>query len=309
MMSDLTNDEVIPLSVRVVIHDKHGRILLQKRDDNPTIMEPGCWGLFGGQVENGESLEVALARELREELNSNVGIVKSEIFRASIGTFGFHNVVFLMEFSDTYEPLTLNEGQTYDWFSLDELVELRLSILVYQNLSYFLHSLSQFDAEVDARLEQALLRHCGLDKKNERVYYASGVPASLDMQSILIFKELATYRDLPMIRICLHLFDHEPIQEMLMVHTRPQTVGPLQQDKTSLSYHIIDGCADVRLHDKLGSCIWEKRLDSNDSFCSRSIRLDAKVFRSIQTFSPYTVFLEVAGGPFKDNDTNWLKIK
>lgn len=299
----------MPLSVKAVIHDQRGRVLLQKRDDNPEIMEPGRWGLFGGQVENGESLDVALARELREELSSSVGFSKGEIFRASRGTFGIVNVVFLMECTEPENSLALKEGQAYGWFALDEIVELPLSILVARHLSHFLRALAPIDTGVEARLEQALLRHCHLLKKNNRVYYASGTPAALNMQSMLLIKELAAYRELPMARICLHSSDDEPIHEMLMLHTRPQIVGPLKQDKSSLSYHMLDGAADFRLHDDQGGRTWESRLDTDNNFCARSLRLDARVFRSMQTISPYAIFLEVAGGPFKDNDTVWLNSK
>jgi cupin fold WbuC family metalloprotein len=141
------------------------------------------------------------------------------------------------------------------------------------------------------------------------VYYASSTPAKLDMQSMLLMKELADYRELPMFRVCLHQSDDEPIHEMLMMHTRPQLVGPLKQHKSSLSYHMLDGAADFRLHDDQGVCTWESRLDSNDNFRPRSLRLNARVFRSMQTVSPYAIFLEVAGGPFKDDDTVWLNPK
>ena len=42
--------------------------LLQLRDNNPTIVYPGCWGLFGGSIEEGESPREAIARELQEEI-------------------------------------------------------------------------------------------------------------------------------------------------------------------------------------------------------------------------------------------------
>jgi 8-oxo-dGTP diphosphatase len=309
MIADTSATAGMPLSAKAVIHDQRGRVLLQKRDNNPAIMEPGCWGLFGGQVESGESLDVALARELREELSSSVGRVKGELFRASRGTYGIVNVVFLMECAAPDESFELKEGQAYGWFALDELVELPLSVLVFRHLSHLLRALAPIDTGVEARLEQALLRHCRLHKKNDRVYYASSTPAALNMQSMFLIKELAAYRELPMARVCLHHSDEEPIHEMLMLHTRPQSVGPLKQDKSSLSYHMLDGTADFRLHDNQGARIWESRLDSENNFCSRSLRLDARVFRSMQTVSPYAIFLEVAGGPFKDNDTVWLNAK
>ena len=48
------------------------RYLMQLRDDIPGIFSPGCWGLFGGSVDEGESLFEALRRELREEIEMEI---------------------------------------------------------------------------------------------------------------------------------------------------------------------------------------------------------------------------------------------
>lgn len=45
-----------------------GRYLMQLRDNQPTIIIPDHWALFGGSIDEGESAEVALRRELIEEL-------------------------------------------------------------------------------------------------------------------------------------------------------------------------------------------------------------------------------------------------
>ena len=45
-----------------------GRYLMQLRDAKPTIIIPDHWGLFGGTVDDGETAEAAIRRELVEEL-------------------------------------------------------------------------------------------------------------------------------------------------------------------------------------------------------------------------------------------------
>lgn len=44
-----------------------GGLLMHHRDDKPGIANPGCWAGFGGAVEDGETVEEALLREVREE--------------------------------------------------------------------------------------------------------------------------------------------------------------------------------------------------------------------------------------------------
>lgn len=51
-----------------LLFDCNGKLLIYLRDDKPEISFPNHWDLFGGIVENGESPEEALVREVGEEL-------------------------------------------------------------------------------------------------------------------------------------------------------------------------------------------------------------------------------------------------
>ena len=54
--------------VAIAILHSSGWFLLQLRDDIPGIRYPGHWGLFGGHLESGETPDVAVKRELLEEI-------------------------------------------------------------------------------------------------------------------------------------------------------------------------------------------------------------------------------------------------
>ncbi|CAN5502561.1 hypothetical protein BH11ACT8_BH11ACT8_35770 [soil metagenome] len=56
----------MPRFANVILVDPDGRVLLQERDEHPVI-DPECWGLPGGHLEDGESDEAAAYRELAEE--------------------------------------------------------------------------------------------------------------------------------------------------------------------------------------------------------------------------------------------------
>ena len=58
--------------VNVIIFNENHEILLQKRGEYPT----GKWGLIGGIVELGESLEDAAVREAKEETNLDIKDLK-----------------------------------------------------------------------------------------------------------------------------------------------------------------------------------------------------------------------------------------
>lgn len=63
--------DFIGVGVGAVVLDQ-ARILLLKRLREP---EAGCWGIAGGAVEFGESIEAAILREMREELAVECQIV------------------------------------------------------------------------------------------------------------------------------------------------------------------------------------------------------------------------------------------
>ncbi len=56
------------IHVAIAILYQDGKFLCQLRDDIPHIRYPGCWALFGGHLEPGETAEAALLRELSEEI-------------------------------------------------------------------------------------------------------------------------------------------------------------------------------------------------------------------------------------------------
>ena len=56
------------VEVAIAILYRQDQFLMQLRDNIPGIAYPGCWGLFGGHLEPDETPEIALQRELQEEI-------------------------------------------------------------------------------------------------------------------------------------------------------------------------------------------------------------------------------------------------
>lgn len=98
----------MPVEVALAVLEREGRWLLQLRDDIEGIVHPGSWGLFGGHLDPGETPELALRRELQEEIG----------WRAGELSFWFadrdsHRVlhVFRGALTVPLEQLRLQEGQ------------------------------------------------------------------------------------------------------------------------------------------------------------------------------------------------------
>lgn len=62
------------IDVTAAVIEESGRLLAALRKERPDDPRGGCWELPGGKIEEGESAEACLARELREELEVEVEV-------------------------------------------------------------------------------------------------------------------------------------------------------------------------------------------------------------------------------------------
>lgn len=98
----------------VLLFDRQNRLLIYLRDNNPGIPFPNHWDFFGGHLEDGETPEQALVREVKEELG--IELAEWDFFRTYTCTEGdaYPNVkhIFWAKIEQNPCELTLHEGQT-----------------------------------------------------------------------------------------------------------------------------------------------------------------------------------------------------
>lgn len=109
--------------VSAILINPAGQVLLQQRDDNPAIRYPAHWSLFGGTIEDGESPDEAVAREVREEIDfelRNFGLFREFVQNHK------REFAFAGELTARLDELTLSEGQGMDFFYPWQLRELQI---------------------------------------------------------------------------------------------------------------------------------------------------------------------------------------
>lgn len=112
---------------KVIIYSSD-KILLFHRDNIPTIPYPNCWQLVGGGIEEGETPEEALLREVKEETSYDLKDYK--FITRLIGSQG-EDVWVYTAFVDKEEEakfiLGPGEGQEIGWFTFEEAFDLNLT--------------------------------------------------------------------------------------------------------------------------------------------------------------------------------------
>ncbi len=104
------------------------KILLFHRDNISTIRSPDCWQLVGGGIEEGETPEQGLIREVKEEVGYDLKEFK--LITKTKGSQG-EDVWVYVAFVDKNEEckfiLGPDEGQGIGWFTIDEALAIKLT--------------------------------------------------------------------------------------------------------------------------------------------------------------------------------------
>ncbi len=113
----------------IILQNKQGNVLLYLRDNKPSIPFPHHWDLFGGHVEEGETPEEALERELKEELGIELHDYKFfKKYEVTEGDVAPNTKYIYSGVIDVpANELTLHEGERLSFFKSDEIPNLPIA--------------------------------------------------------------------------------------------------------------------------------------------------------------------------------------
>lgn len=115
--------------VRIMLHDKNGRVLLQHRTPTKDIF-PDCWdNSAAGHIDVGEDYSTAAARELKEELDlEGLRLTKIGKYRSDETWKGhrFNRFTACYRAEIDQAPTRLEDGKVDDvrWYTVDEIKSL-----------------------------------------------------------------------------------------------------------------------------------------------------------------------------------------
>jgi 8-oxo-dGTP diphosphatase len=119
-------------SVGVLLRNPRGQILLQQRDHKPGLSFPGCWTTFGGRVEDHETPDEAMRRELLEEIELAPTVKLWKMFERPHQLVDgllvtVEQYVYVGDIDLEVSEIILNEGQALGYFSADDLDSLQIA--------------------------------------------------------------------------------------------------------------------------------------------------------------------------------------
>ena len=128
-MKMLSKKRIVP-GVPAIIRNSDGKILLGKRNKK-MICYPGFWGLPGGIIEFGETIEKAIQRELREELGVDSKVLKygKPVMQLASRECPMQSLSLPVYCNIKSEPSAKDETSEIKWFSPKEIKKMKLAYL------------------------------------------------------------------------------------------------------------------------------------------------------------------------------------
>jgi cupin fold WbuC family metalloprotein len=245
--------------------------------------------------------------ELTDWLHNNgaIGVSVIEFFDICLSTRAESSKYALCSVAE-FHP----DDSKLEMKSLDSLWKQEIDVSIAVAMNQIVKQVDTLSSGAVQRFEKQLLQDFNLSKVSPRVFFAKSETVVANESLISFLGALAVANGQKTARLCMHQDQTQVIQEMLMIHAERISTGPLRQDRdSSVSYHMMRGALEITLHhgEETGDKVYRVEHSQNQPSVNSSLRVPARVFRTIRTLTDSAVFIEAQSGPFSDSDTQWAE--
>jgi 8-oxo-dGTP diphosphatase len=126
----------------IIFENDKGEFLLALRDNKPGIPFPNHWDLIGGHVEEGETPEEALVREVKEELDIDIKEFSFYKKYECLTGDAYENIKYIYtgKINIPIEEVTLLEGEKPQYFSCKEIPDLKFANIIKSIVMDYINS-------------------------------------------------------------------------------------------------------------------------------------------------------------------------
>ena len=116
----------------IILENDKGELFLALRDNKPGIPFPNHWDLIGGHVEEGETPEEALVREVKEELDLDLKEYTFYKKYECLEGDAYPNTKYIYsgKINIPIDEITLLEGERSEYFSREEIPNVRFANII-----------------------------------------------------------------------------------------------------------------------------------------------------------------------------------
>jgi len=113
----------------IILENDNGEFLLALRDNKPGIPFPNHWDLIGGHVEEGETPEEALVREVKEELDIDLKEYSFFKIYECLNGDAYENTKYIYtgKINIPIDEITLLEGERPQYFTREEIPDVKFA--------------------------------------------------------------------------------------------------------------------------------------------------------------------------------------
>jgi len=135
--------------------------------------------------------------------------------------------------------------------------------------------------------------------ESDAVLFVKDPFVKIGTQEIEFLKQKVQYSHRKSIRLCMHRDLKDPVHEMFILHSKQAYIRPHKHPGKHISYHVIEGTADLILFDEQGAIVDVIPMGKYGSGRHFYYRLNEIYYYTPLVVSDFLLFHETIDGPFK----------